>query len=507
MSEITECMKRAVSHHQAGRLQQAEELYRMVLSEVPGHADALHLVGLLAHQQGRHDEAATQIEEAIQANGGVASYHHNLGAAHRAAGRPVKAADSFQRAIVLQPNLSSAWSNLMAILDEQGQDHAVGQLLDAWVESSGSAPEVLQQRAAHRYAMGDLAGSIADHAAVAQARPVDHVSCMHWGILAHEAGDDITALRALEQARERFFRTAKLGSSTVQSKLNHDIEQVRWLIETGRVDEGWSVIADAYASVGQTLYGGHEETLEGRALDATMMKAIGRWYNRPIHVVDCPAIEAGAISPDWSAAEVEGRYQDVDPGVTWIDGLLTSDALHQLRQFCLGSTIWTDFKYSGGYVGTALPNGFANGLLLQIARELRERLPNTLGPHPLRQLWAYKYDQELTGIGVHADSAAVNVNFWITPDEANLDPSSGGLRVWRKCAPLEWDFEAFNRRPEHLMQWVKQSGAEEVCIPHRCNRAVLFDSNLVHRTDDFRFAPGYENRRINITMLFGKRGD
>jgi hypothetical protein len=72
---------------------------------------------------------------------------------------------------------------------------------------------------------------------------------------------------------------------------------------------------------------------------------------------------------------------------------------------------------------------------------------------------------------------------------------------------MEWDFEAFNRRPEKLMEWVKESGAEEVSIPHRCNRAVLFDSNLVHRTDDFQFAPGFENRRINITMLFGGRGD
>ena len=58
MSQITECMNQALSHHQAGRLQKAEALYRMVLGRVPGHADALHLVGLLAHQQGRYETAA-----------------------------------------------------------------------------------------------------------------------------------------------------------------------------------------------------------------------------------------------------------------------------------------------------------------------------------------------------------------------------------------------------------------------------------------------------------------
>ena len=40
-----------------------------------------------------------------------------------------------------------------------------------------------------------------------------------------------------------------------------------------------------------------------------------------------------------------------------------------------------------------------------------------------------KYDSRLTGIDVHADSAAINVNFWITPETANLDPASRVLVV------------------------------------------------------------------------------
>jgi len=43
-------------------------------------------------------------------------------------------------------------------------------------------------------------------------------------------------------------------------------------------------------------------------------------------------------------------------------------------------------------------------------------------------------------------------------------------------------------------------------VPYRANRAVIFDSNLFHKTDRIRFAPGYENRRVNITMLYGRRG-
>src|SRR4051794_26973571 len=58
--------------------------------------------------------------------------------------------------------------------------------------------------------------------------------------------------------------------------------------------------------------------------------------------------------------------------------------------------------------------------------ELRSNFPAILGEHPLLRWWGFKYDSRLSGINVHADFAAVNVNFWITPDDANLEPGTGG---------------------------------------------------------------------------------
>lgn len=46
-----------------------------------------------------------------------------------------------------------------------------------------------------------------------------------------------------------------------------------------------------------------------------------------------------------------------------------------------------------------------------------------------------KIKHRMEGITVHADSASVNLNFWVTPDDANLDPSSGGLVVYPKEPP------------------------------------------------------------------------
>ena len=35
---------------------------------------------------------------------------------------------------------------------------------------------------------------------------------------------------------------------------------------------------------------------------------------------------------------------------------------------------------------------------------------------------------------------------------------------------------------------------------------MIFDSDLFHQTDQIDFKEGYLNRRINITMLYGRRG-
>ena len=164
------------------------------------------------------------------------------------------------------------------------------------------------------------------------------------------------------------------------------------------------------------------------------------------------------------------------------------------------------------YVGAYLTEGLACPLVLQIAEDLRNKLPKIFKNHHLTQLWAYKYDSRafginnsFKGINVHADFAAVNVNFWITPKSANLDPSSGGLIVYNTEAPLEWDFKTYNNNEEKIRAEIEKCDQKKTIIPYNENRVVIFNSNLFHETDKIEFSEGYENRRINITMLFGRR--
>jgi len=133
-------------------------------------------------------------------------------------------------------------------------------------------------------------------------------------------------------------------------------------------------------------------------------------------------------------------------------------------------------------------------------------MPRIYKDYLLSQMWGFKYDSQLgKGINVHADFAKINLNFWVSPDESNLDPMSGGLKVYKYPAPADWTFSDYNASPQQIYAFLEQRSLDLIQIPYRCNRAVLFNSALFHETDAINFQEGYNNRRINMTYLFGSQ--
>jgi tetratricopeptide (TPR) repeat protein len=111
----------ALQHHLAGRLSDAETLYREVLAADPNSADALHLLGVVAHQTGRIERAVELIRAAIAVNPAVAGYHCNLGVALGALGRLTEAIAAYQAAVECQPDLAEAITNMGALFAERGR--------------------------------------------------------------------------------------------------------------------------------------------------------------------------------------------------------------------------------------------------------------------------------------------------------------------------------------------------------------------------------------------------
>ena len=130
MSTFPETLQIAVQHHQAGQLAQAEQIYRQILRAEPRHAQAMHLLGVVALQTGRPEAAIELISAAIGLDPRQAIFYTNLGEAYRACGRHEHAKASYQQAIALQPQLPQAHFNLALVHHAQGQTEATRQCVE-----------------------------------------------------------------------------------------------------------------------------------------------------------------------------------------------------------------------------------------------------------------------------------------------------------------------------------------------------------------------------------------
>lgn len=393
------------------------------------------------------------------------------------AGRLAEAEATYRELLAVAPRHARAHNNLGSVLQFQGR---VGEALACYVEAARQGPALWQPpyNIANYY---KLTGQI------------ERAVRLYRQAMQLKRGRGVPAI----SSDPTFTRTSK-------AKLRHDIEQLDYLIGRGILGVEYREVA---AALGEALAALPADLAEGAMADfpAGPWARVADTYNRLLHFQDAPALPGGALNPALDRKAIEAAYFGHAPGLTVVDNLLRPEAIVALRRFCMESTFWFDGQYAAGYVGASVDEGFICPLLVQVAGELQQALPGIFRNERLLHLWGYKYGSNVEGIDVHGDFAAVNVNFWITPDEANLAPESGGLVVWDKEAPLDWDFEAYNKDVPRMQAFLRESGAKAVTVPHRQNRAVIFNSDLFHKTDAVRFRPGYENRRINITMLFGER--
>ncbi len=179
----------ALAHHRAGRLPEAEKLYRQILNVNPDHVDALHLLGLIGHKMGAHDAAIDLMEraakqmpnradilsnlgvaysatnrhtEAIQilrraANlGDVADIQFNLGNAYQGIGRHTEGAAAYVKALEKAPEMAGAWLNLGISLIHLRQPKEAANALDRHLAINPLSSKA-QAMKLHAYCMQGLA--------------------------------------------------------------------------------------------------------------------------------------------------------------------------------------------------------------------------------------------------------------------------------------------------------------------------------------------------------------
>lgn len=116
MTAVRTILEAGLALQKDGRLADAEQRYRTALAVAPDDADALHLLGLIAHQTGRHEEAVDLLGRAVARADGIALFHSHLGLVLIALGRIQEGCDCQWRALARDPNLLQAHQILVQTL-------------------------------------------------------------------------------------------------------------------------------------------------------------------------------------------------------------------------------------------------------------------------------------------------------------------------------------------------------------------------------------------------------
>ena len=424
---------------------------------------------------------------------------------HLAAGerRFAEAESFFRQAIALNPNLPMAYNNLGWALDRQGRTDDAAQAYRVALELNPNL-SLARVNLANLYArtgQTDLARPL--WSALAAAAPTDEPLLSAIVTAALNSGDlHSAAAHAAQLATLRHGPSASPAPAISNDKLNHDIAKFAYLRDRGVAD-----LDDKLSRLHRAL-----ETTRHRglgvsfAMDDNLRALIGDIHGRILHLHGAPRVPMALGA--WMPRDAEQTYLDHPFGLVVIDDFLAPAALASLRDFCLYSTLWFGNRYAHGRLGAFFRDGFNAPLLIQIAEELQATFPRIIGhTHLLQQIWGFKYGHAQPATNPHADFAAVNVNFWITPDDANLDPRTGGMLVYDLEAPPDWPFKTYNENGARIAALLREKQSAATYIPYKSNRAIIFNSDLFHTTAPLTFRPGYEYRRVNVTMLYGKRED
>src|SRR5688572_27097612 len=125
-AKLQSLLQSAVAHHRAGRLPEAELIYRPLRSAAPRNFDVLHLSGLGAYQQGRIADAITWLTRAHAIDRKSAVCEMRLALALLAMKRTPEAEAHLRHAVSVQPDFFEGWDNLAYCLKTQDRlDEAV----------------------------------------------------------------------------------------------------------------------------------------------------------------------------------------------------------------------------------------------------------------------------------------------------------------------------------------------------------------------------------------------
>lgn len=224
-------------------------------------------------------------------------------------------------------------------------------------------------------------------------------------------------------------------------------------------------------------------------------------FSEPISLDSLQGVKILNDANDW--VKIEEEYSKNKIAV--IDNFINPEFAFRLRKFMLLTNLRHDlYKDYAAVNFYPRPGSVWFPILTTLVKECKETI-TFLNELIFERAWSFIYTNNSDGVKVHADPASVNINFWVTPDDSfNLQEDYNGMNIWPIPRPSEWSQVDYVGNDKKSEEFLISSGVLPVKISYSFNRAVIFDSSFFHKTQKISSRPGYENRRVNYTLLFSK---
>jgi Tfp pilus assembly protein PilF len=505
--KIKEMFSLALENHKKNNFKVAVEIYQNILKIKPYDAVIYYNLGLIFEKYKDYIKAKDFYQKALEIKPNYIGAYNNLGLVYRELDDLKNAKDCFEKVLQLDPNYIAAIFNLGIIFREFGEFKEAISCYEKVIKLDPKFPMAHNNigNAFKKLGENNKAVSHFEHELKVNPHSIDaqvnisNVYISQLNNLDRAVNSSHKALK-MHHAKSKF-----INQSLPLYRLKHDAQQAEHLSKKNYNIIG---IKEFIKTSNKILTRNeniekNEDPLKKVLLEDDEVDLLLPFYKANF-IYEPVAISNGCINPSKNWQNIEDEYFGSTNQIIYIDNFLSEQAIEEVRKFCLLSKIWIEERRNK-YLGSFSDKGFVSKLHLQIAIELRNKLPRLFGKHRLGRFWGFKYDSSLgKGINIHADFALVNLNFWITPDEFN-NTNAGGLKVYDTPAPEEWTFKKYNVNAEEIYKLLKKNKANCKNIPYKFNRAVLFNSDYFHETDQIDFKDDYEGRRLNITYLFGDR--
>jgi hypothetical protein len=201
---------------------------------------------------------------------------------------------------------------------------------------------------------------------------------------------------------------------------------------------------------------------------------------------------------DWEM--VQKQYCDSEPyNYAVLDDFLVADVLEGIRRSIVNNKGWSFMNWQADEL---FIRNFDLPIVYEIARAVAGCIPRILENLFLVQHIAFMHLRN-NGLCPHSDTGLVTLDLFLTPDEYNLEPETGGLVFYDVKRTAEQEIHEFNARPYCIDYFNRNTRGESVTVPYKYNRAVLFDARTFHSSQRMRFATGgSQTFRINYAFLF-----